>query len=473
MDEIKFGTSGWRGIIAKDFTFTNVRIVIKAIADRLAAEGKEKAGVVIGHDNRFMGENFSRDAVGVLAASGIKSWLCREGVPTPVIAFEILHRKAAGGINFTASHNPPHYNGIKFSPDWGGPALPETTHDLEKRIREIQGGTAIESMDFSRAVAEGWVEEIDPHPSYLARLRELVDMEAIAKTGLRLAYNPLFGVGQGYLDRLLGNCGVEVVIVNNRRDPYFGGHPPEPSADTMEDFVTLVQSDDRIGLGLATDGDADRYGIVDRDGSFIEPNYILPLLLDYLVRRRGVRKPAARTIATSHFLDAVGRHHGLDIFETPVGFKYIGELIRDGKILIGGEESAGLTLDGHVPEKDGILACLLVAEMVAVEGKSLKILLDELYRRVGSYFTRRVNIRLTSHLQQAFRDKLASPPAALAGKKVERLVTIDGSKFLFSDGTWILYRMSGTEPVVRAYVEAFSAEELERMSREAVAFISA
>ncbi len=472
MDEIKFGTSGWRGIIARDFTFANARIVIKAIAEHLLAGNDEVAGVLIGHDNRFMGEDFSRDAAGVLAAAGIRSWLCGEGVPTPVLAFEILHRRAGGGINFTASHNPPQYNGIKFSPDWGGPALPETTGDLEQRIRQLQSGPAVEAMDYVQAVDQGWVEEIDPHPPYLERLGQLVDVEAIAKAGLRVAFNPLFGVGQGYLDRLLRAEGVEVTSVNHHRDPSFGGQPPEPSAEVMKDFIQLVKNDGRIALGLATDGDADRYGIIDGDGSFIEPNYILPLLLDYLIPSRGIKKAAARSVATSHFLDAVARHHGIEVHETPVGFKYIGELIRDGRILIGGEESAGLTIDGHVPEKDGILACLLVAEMVAVEGKSLGRLLSDLYRRVGSYYTRRVNIRLTSSLQQALKGKLANPPDILAGKKVERLVTIDGSKFLFADGTWILYRLSGTEPVARAYIEAFSPEELERMTKEAVAFIS-
>jgi alpha-D-glucose phosphate-specific phosphoglucomutase len=472
MDEIRFGTSGWRGIIAGDFTFANARIVIRAIGERLIARGEKKAGVIVGHDNRFLGEEFSRDAAGVLAAMGIRSWLCAGGVPTPALAFEILRRQAAGGINFTASHNPPQYNGIKFSPDWGGPALPETTRDLEARIRSLQDGAAVESMDYDRAVARSLVEEIDPHPAYLERLKQLVDLEAIAGARLGLACNPLYGVGQGYLDRLLREAGADVITINDRRDPSFGGHAPDPSAGNMQDFIALVKSDKRLVLGLATDGDADRYGIVDQDGSFIEPNYILPLLADYLIRRRGTKKAVARTVATSHFVDAVARYHGIGVHETPVGFKYIGELIREDKILIGGEESAGLTVAGHVPEKDGILACLLVAEMVGHEGKSLKELLADLYRRVGSFFTQRINIRLTPALQKSFRDKLASPPSTLAGKKVDKLVTMDGSKFLFADGSWILFRLSGTEPVVRVYIESSSPEETERMAGESTTFIS-
>ncbi|MBN1142398.1 MAG: phosphoglucomutase/phosphomannomutase family protein [Deltaproteobacteria bacterium] len=472
MDEIKFGTSGWRGIIAKDFTFANVRIVVRAIADHLLCRADGNGEVVIGHDNRFMGEEFAREAAGVLAAAGIKSCLCRSGVPTPVIAFEILRRQLPGGINFTASHNPAPYQGIKFSPEWGGPALPATTSDLEDRIKKLQKESSVPFLPFEQALHKGWVREIDPSGPYRERLKQLVDIGAIAAAGLKVAFNPLFGVGQGFLDGLLRDAGVEVVTVNNRPDPLFGGHPPEPAPDTMADFIALVKGDPCLQLGLATDGDADRYGVVDRDGTFIEPNYILPLLFDYLIRRRGVRKAAARTVATSHFLDAVGRHHGVQVHETAVGFKYIGELIRDERILIGGEESAGLSIEGHIPEKDGILACLLVAEMVAVERKSLGELLADLYRRVGSFYTRRVNIRLNPELQRALKEKLATPPSVLAGKKVARHVTLDGSKFLFEDGTWILYRLSGTEPVVRTYVEAFSLDELERMATEAVGFIS-
>jgi alpha-D-glucose phosphate-specific phosphoglucomutase len=468
---ISFGTSGWRGIFCEDFTFENVKIVTQAIADHLHAGGNAERGVVVGHDSRFMGEKFARETARVLAGSGIRSFLCDRDTPTPVIAFEIIRRRAAGGINFTASHNPPEYNGLKFSPESGGPALPETTRDIEDRANAMLGELCYREMALDAACRAGLVEVIDPREAYFARLRELVDFAAIARSGMTLAVNPMYGTGRGYLDTLLHEAGVQVVALNDHRDPYFGGLPPEPSAAHINDFINLVRGRADIRLGLATDGDADRYGIVDQDGTFIEPNYILALLYDYLVRVKGKNGDIARSVATSHFVDAVARHHGLQVLETPVGFKFIGDYISRDKILIGGEESAGLTVRGHVPDKDGILACLLVAEMVAVEGKSLGELLADLYRRVGEFHTRRQNIHLSPELEEGYGAKVANPPAEIAGKKVEKVITVDGVKLLFRDGSWVLFRKSGTEPVVRVYAEASSTAELERLIVAAADFV--
>jgi alpha-D-glucose phosphate-specific phosphoglucomutase len=457
MSRISFGTSGWRGILCEDFIFDNVRVVTQAIADHLRAAGLHGQGVVVGYDTRFMGDRFAREAVRVLAGAGIKSFLCDRDTPTPVIAFEILRRKAAGGINFTASHNSYDYNGLKFSPAWGGPALPETTKDIEVRANAMLGEICFKEMPLDQAFRVGLVEEIDTRTAYFERIRGLIDFKAIAKAGMTIAVNPLYGTGRGYLDLLLSEAGVKVVVINDRRDPYFGGLPPEPSPGSIGDFIALVQASAEITLGLVTDGDADRYGIVDSDGTFIEPNYVLALLFDYLVRGKKMRGDMARSVATSHFVDAVAKHHGLAVLETPVGFKYIGEYIRDNRILLGGEESAGLTLRGHVPDKDGILACLLVAEMVAVEGKTLKTMLSDLYRRVGEFHTRREDLHLTPELSAAFAGKMKNIPQSLAGRKVDKLVTLDGFKLIFDDGSWVLFRKSGTEPVVRVYAEAGSA----------------
>jgi len=470
MTQIRFGTSGWRGIFCEDFTFDNVRIVCQAIADHLQAAGNAKNGVVVGYDSRFMGENFARQAVQILAGSGIPAFLCNRDTPTPVIAAEILRRQAAGGINFTASHNPSEYNGIKFSPAWGGPALPETTRDIEQRANALLGEVCYREMPLSKALEQGMAKEVDPCDDYLRGLEAHLDSRAIAVSGMTVAVNALYGTGRGYLDTYLRRLGLNVISVNDHRDPTFGGMPPEPAAAYMSDFIAQVAGDSSIVLGLATDGDADRFGIIDDDGTFIEPNYILALLADYLLRRRE-RGDLARSVATSHLLDAVARHHGVALHETPVGFKYIGEMIADGRILIGGEESAGLSVRGHVPEKDGILACLLVAEMVAVEKKSLQDLLADLYARVGTFCTQRKNITLSSELEAAFPQRIASPPAALAGRKVQDIVTIDGTKLLLDDGSWVLFRKSGTEPVVRVYAEAGSEAVLEEILAAAVAFI--
>lgn len=446
-----------------DFTLENVRIVTQAIADHLRAEGIVQDGMVVGYDARFMGHDFARETVRVLAGAGVKTFLCDRDTPTPVIAHELLRRKASGAINFTASHNPYDYNGIKFSPAWGGPALPETTGDIERRANALLGEICYKGMFLDDAEKAGLFELTDPRPAYFETMRSLIDFEAIKRSGMKIAVNPLYGSGRGYVDALLEEAGVEIVCLHDHLDPYFGGHPPEPAAEYISDFIDLVRSDEQIALGLATDGDADRYGIVDSDGSYIEPNYILALLLDYLIRCKGLRGNAARSVATSHLLDAVAAHHGVELLETPVGFKYIGDAISNNRILIGGEESAGLSIRGHVPEKDGILACLLVAEMVAVQGISLRQLLEDLYQRVGRYYTRRINLKLAEGLEDSLAEKLDNPPDQIEGHRIDEVIRVDGSKYLFEDGSWLLFRKSGTEPVVRLYAEAGSEAELEAL----------
>jgi len=470
MRRIAFGTSGWRGILCEDFVFENIRIVTRAIADHVIAEGARDKGIIVGYDTRFMGERFAREAARVLTSTGIKAYICRRDVPTPVIAHEILRRGCAGAINFTASHNPPEYNGIKFSPAWGGPALPETTRDIERRANEMLGESCGRELPINQEVHEGLLEEIDPQDAYLAELAEKVDFATIARLG-SVAVNPLFGTGRGYLEGPLMLQNMKVKVINAHRDPYFGGFPPEPNEKYMADFIDIVKGDPSIKLGLATDGDADRFGIVDKDGSFIEPNYIIALLLDYLVRSRKMSGGVARSVATSHLIDAVAAKHGIEVFETPVGFKYIGELISKDKIIIGGEESAGLSIKGHVPEKDGILACFLVAEMVAREGMPVRKLLERLYDQVGRYVTKRENLTLSPDLEEAFPGKMVATPETFAGSKVKEMITIDGNKFLLEDGSWLLFRKSGTEPVVRLYGEAATEERLEALMEAGREFI--
>ncbi len=470
MSHIAFGTSGWRGILCEDFTFENVKVVTQAIADHLRAQDEGAQGIVLGYDARFMGKRFAQVSASVLAASQIPSFLCQRDTPTPVIAHEIQRRKAAGAINFTASHNPCEYNGLKFSPSSAGPALPDTTRDIENRSNALMGERSYAELPFDQALEQGLVEEIDPREDYFRRVSDLIDFAAIARTGKKLAYNPLYGTGRGYVDELLRRNGIETICINDHPDPYFGGFPPEPAEANIQDFISLVAEGDFL-LGLATDGDADRYGILDSDGSYIEPNYILAMLYDYLIRVKGQRGPASRSVATSHFIDAVARYHGEEVLETPVGFKFIGEYIIEDRIVIGGEESAGLTVRGHVPDKDGILACLLVAEMVAVEGKSLKVLLQELYGRVGAFYARRDSIRLTPTLEAALSDKLASPPSQIAGRPIDKVVTIDGNKYCFDDGSWLLFRKSGTEPVVRLYGEASTPGVLDELMAAGRAFL--
>ncbi len=470
MARIAFGTSGWRGILCEDFTFDNVKVVVQAIADHLKENGEASKGVVVGSDTRFMGRRFTEEAARVLAGAGIKAYLCNRDVPTPVLSFEILRRGAAGGINFTASHNPPEYNGIKFSPSWGGPALPETTKDIERRANQMLGSVCYSEPSLEEAQRRGLFETIDPRSVYLAALEQKIDFDALKNIG-KLALNPMYGTSRGYLEPPLQSLGVPYAIINNHLDPYFGGQPPEPSEAHIPDFIALVKNDPAIRLGLSTDGDADRFGILDADGSYIEPNYIIALLLDYLIRVRKLSGGVARSVATSHFVDAVAKKHGVPVFETPVGFKYIGELICQDKIVIGGEESAGLTIKGHVPEKDGILACFLVAEMVAREGKTVRELLERLYGEVGCFITRRDNLRLSPELEAAYPGKVASVPREIAGTAVTDVITLDGVKLLLADGSWMLFRKSGTEPVVRLYGEASNEARLSEVMAAGREFI--
>jgi phosphoglucomutase len=470
MRRISFGTSGWRGILCEDFTFENVRLVTQAIADHVRANGTSNQGLIVGYDTRFMGEKFAKEAARVLTGAGIRTFLCNRDTPTPVISYEILRRKTAGAINFTASHNPFEYNGIKFSPASGGPALPETTKDIERRANEMAGEICYKEMYLDDAFRSGLLEEIDPREAYLEDLEGKVDFDAIAGYGT-IAVNPLYGAGRGYLEVPLERHGIKTRLLHADKDPYFGGFPPEPSEKYITDFINLVKNDSAIKLGIATDGDADRFGIVDEDGSFIEPNYILALLLDYLIRVRGITGGVARSVATSHLVDAVAAKHGIEVYETPVGFKYIGELISQDRIVIGGEESAGLTIKGHVPEKDGILACLLVAEMVAREGLPVKQQLERLYGEVGRFITRRENITLTPELESGFSVKLQNTPAVFDGAGIKDIITLDGTKYILDDGRWLLFRKSGTEPVVRVYGEAASEIKLKALMAAAREFI--
>lgn len=470
-EKIKFGTSGWRGVIADDFTVARVKAVTQAIADHLAAQGLKEKGVVVGYDTRFLSERFAAEAVKVLAANGIHSYLSNRDVPTPVVSFEIIRRKAAGGINFTASHNPPQYNGLKFSPAWGGPALPETTKDIEARSNALVDRNAIAIMSPEEARQKGLVEEVDLSKAYLDDIRKKVDFEPIRKARLKAAVDLLYGTGRGYLDSALKEAGCGVTVIHGHRDTLFGGRSPEPSEENLAELSGMMKKG-RFDIGLAVDGDADRFGFLDADGTYINPNQALALLLDYLCRTRGWKGGAARSIATSHLIDAVAKKHGIEVYETGVGFKFIGDLLVQGKVIFGGEESAGLTIKDHVPEKDGILACLLAAEMVAREKKSLKELLKRLYKDVGTILNNRINIHLTEGNRAEVHARLSQPLAELGGLRVKgKKTTADGTKYMLDDDSWVLMRASGTEPVVRLYVEAGSEEKIRSLSEAGRKFI--
>ena len=468
--KITFGTSGWRGILAEDFTLPKVRLVLQAICNYIKHKKLSKRPVIVGYDARFMGETFAREAAKVLAGNKITALLATRNIPTPVIAREIIKKKAAGGINFTASHNPSNYNGIKFSPEWGGPALPETTKFIEKEVRGIKEAD-VKIMDFDDAKKKGLIKPLNPIKSYFKDISKKLDIDLLKKSKLHLAVDTLYGTSIGYLDTFLDELGLKYEIIHDYCDPYFGGNSPEPSEQQLRELISIVKNNKKIKLGISTDGDADRFGIVDTNGEFIEPNIIIALLLDYLIESRGLKGGVARSVATTHFIDAVAAMHGREVYETPVGFKYIGELITQNKLVIGGEESAGLSIRGHVPEKDGILACLLVAEMVAKKKKTITELVEEMYKKVGKYLTKRLNFRLTVKQKDNLLIKLKKPVKSFAGRKVVKIDRTDGCKFILDDGSWLLMRPSGTEPVIRLYLEAGSKKALKELAKAGEDFI--
>jgi phosphoglucomutase len=453
VNRIKFGTSGWRGIIADDFTFERSRLVVAAIAHYLSGSGEGKRGVLVGHDTRFLAEEFAADAAGLLRDLGLDVLLCAGPVPTPAVSSIILKRGLGGAINFTASHNPGSYQGIKFSPSWGGPALPESTRIIEDTVEKYQK-KGLPRLSSRR----GSIKTIDPAPEYLEELRSKVDMDVIARSGLRIAFDALYGAGGNYLDRVLAETGCEVSTIHAERDPLFGGFSPEPSEERLTELARIVSTE--ADLGLSTDGDADRFGILGDHGEFYTPNSVLAILADYLLRVKGTAGDLARSVATTGQLDDIAAAFGRKCHETPVGFKYIGQMISEGKLALGGEESAGMSIRGHVPEKDGILACLLVAELVATTGKPLSEIYRELQETYGPRISVRVNLELTDDLISRLRGILASPPREVGGFTAVDLVTVDGTKWIYEGGDWVLLRLSGTEPVARLYVESRDEEKL-------------
>jgi len=472
MERIKFGTSGWRGLIADDFTFTNVRVVAQAIGEYLSSERLGAKGVVVGYDTRFLSETFARQVAKILTANGIHTLLCIKETPTPTISHEIIRRGTGGGINITASHNPPEYNGLKFSSENGGPALPEITRRIELRAEELLRSSGLEEKAISESEEKEMLEKVDPKEPYLERLEELVDFKVIRPSGLKVVVDCLYGTSRGYLAEALSKAGCQVKVLHDWRDPYFGNAAPEPSEGNLKELIfNVIETGSH--LGLATDGDADRFGIVDADGTFIVPNYILALLLKHLIVTRKWKGAVARSVATTHLIDLVAKKYGVPVIETPVGFKYIGDLIAQDLLILGGEESAGLSIKGHVPEKDGILACLLVAEMVARANKArLRHLLRDLFVEVGaSILPRRVNLKLEPPVLERFLEKLHWPPPVFGEQKVVDAKELDGMKLLLDDGSWVLFRVSGTEPIVRLYVEARRNSQLNNLVAAAKDFI--
>lgn len=458
--EIKFGTDGWRGIIANDFTFANVRKVTRAIASYLETAYSKDRPVLVAYDTRFLADQFARTAAEVLADLGWTVKIVERDCPTPVIAYSAKHLNSAGALMFTASHNPAPYCGIKYIPDYAGPATPEITDTIVANITGASDAPPSSSKSDK-------ISTFDPKPEYLKFLYTLLDVERIRSAKLKVKYDALFSTSRGYLDTVLEESGCDLETFHAYRDVLFGGGMPEPKGEQLVELVAAVK-EDGADLGLATDGDSDRFGIVDEVGNVLTPNTVLLLLARHLIKNKGKTGAIVRTVATTHLLDNLAAKYGLEIYETPVGFKYIGEKMRETAVLIGGEESGGLSVLGHIPEKDGILADMLVAEAIACEGKPLSQLVEEAIKEAdGPLYNQRLDLHLNDAHKAAVLDSFTTnPPTELAGIGVKEIGRKDGIKLYLEDGGWVLLRPSGTEPLMRVYLETNSPEKQAKLAQQ-------
>lgn len=460
---IRFGTDGWRGVVADDFTYDNVRAVAQAVAWYLQNESRP---VVVGHDTRYSAELFAREVARVLAANGRHVLLLDGPAPTQVSSWTVVARGAAGGVVVTASHNPPEFNGLKYKPDYGGSASPEVVADLERLTTRAQS-EGVAAMPFADAHAQGRVEIIDPRPTYIEQIGRMVDLPRLRNAGLRILHEAMHGSGAGFVKLLLEDGSTTVDELHADRNPGFGGMHPEPIEQYMPEAMDRMRTG-RYDLGIANDGDADRVGIVDERGVFVNQLQVMALLCMYLLEKRGERGALVRSLTTTGMVDKLGEMFGVPVYELQVGFKYIGPKMTETNALIGGEESGGFGFRGHLPERDGILAGLLVAQMVVDYGMPLSRILAHLEDLVGPHAYARHDIRLDREGYDARREEMyrrikENPPSSLAGGRVVRTRDDDGFKFYMDDDSWVLVRFSGTEALMRVYSEAPSGARVDEL----------
>ncbi|MSQ23457.1 MAG: phosphoglucomutase/phosphomannomutase family protein [Chloroflexi bacterium] len=463
--KIEFGTDGWRAIIAEDFSFENVRLCAQAVADHLREFDGERRGLVVGYDTRFGSDRFAEAVAEVAAANGIPVLLSNAPCPTPVASYSVVNRGAAGAVIITASHNPAAWNGFKFKPDFGGSASPEVTEALEGRIRELQSGQGeVRRMSLAEAEKAGQVNRFDPAPPYLARLAQLVDLPRIRSAGLKVAVDSMHGAGSGYFRRLLQGGSTQVTELRAEPNPAFPDmHNPEPIAHNLEPLTEWIAAN-RTDLGLATDGDSDRIGVVDERGTFVNQLQMYALLLLYLLEVRGKRGPAVRSVTSTSMADRLGERYGIPVYETPVGFKYVGPRMIETQAIFGGEESGGFGFGDHIPERDALLAGLCTLDLMVALKLPMSGVLDYLTERAGPSFYDRLDVLFPSEERAAIAQRVAeAAPEQLDGQAVVRVNEIDGKKFFLADGSWLLIRFSGTEPLLRIYTEATSADMVGRI----------
>jgi alpha-D-glucose phosphate-specific phosphoglucomutase len=461
MGKIKFGTDGWRGVIADDFTFDNVRIVAQAIADYLKEEitGSKRQKVIVGYDSRFLAEKYALLIAEVLSGNGIKVVLSDKSVPSPCLSFAIVERKCDGGVMVTASHNPPQFCGIKFKAPYGGPATEEITEKIEGNLYHSK---------IPDSINRELIIEDDLVPSYLARVKSFIDFDLTKHAGLKIVADPMYGVGSNYIEEILKGTNCHVLTLHAQRDPLFGGLNPEPIEEYLGGLKNKVK-EMGADIGLATDGDADRIGVVDDEGNYLTPHLVFPLLLLYLVREKRWTGKVVQTISLGYLSERIAKKCNLEFQEVPVGFKYVADLMLKENILIGGEESGGYGYQGYIPERDGLLSSLFFIEMLARTKKRLSILLKEMEEEFGKSFYKRVDFELANtkweglDKEEFVQELYKRAPKELLNIRIKEIKTYDGIEYILEDESWLLLRPSGTEPVLRLYVETDEPKKTEKL----------
>jgi phosphoglucomutase len=461
---IRFGTAGWRGVIGEDFTFANVRRLSVVLAHWLQAR-YESPRVVIGYDTRFLSERFAEQSARVFARNRIPVWLCQRDAPHPAISWAVVRRGASLGLNFTGSHNLPQYSGIKVIDERGGLMGDEVTHQWEADVEAYSNHSVI-----ALTYDEQWVTPIDPRPDYLEQLARMVPPERLQRR-LRVVVDPLYGSTREYLESYLTEqTPIEVEPLHSFKDPYFGGYGPEATRENLQELIRFVR-DGSFDLGLAMDGDGDRFGIVDRDGVYVQPEQVLCILYDYLLEGRGERGGVVRNIATTHLLDRIAQAHGQPVIQTPIGYKNAAPYLWRDDILVAVEESAGFTLRPHIPDKDGMLACLVATEVVAQTGEPLMAYWQKIVQKYGPLYQAKGQCTCDESSFRQYQQWLRSPPTALGPYSVHRVETLDGIKLYIDDETWLLVRMAGTEPLIRVYAESPHRDTARRLVQTAIRFM--
>ena len=459
---IKFGTDGWRAVIAEDYTFENVRLCAQAIAEYLGDTGLGRQGLVVGYDTRFASEDFAAAVAEVAAANGVRVYLCDRAAPTPVVTYAVQTHNAGGAVIITASHNPWRWNGLKYRVELAAAASPDVLADIEARISRVQSGEGARVVPLDDAVRSDMVEMFDPSAPYLAHIRQFVDLEALRNAGLKVTVDPMYGAGAGYLATILRGGSTQIAEIHGERNPLFPRLRPEPIGTNLSELCATVR-ETGAGVGLATDGDADRIGVVDENGTYLTTLQVFALLALYLLEVRGQRGPIVKTITASAMLYRLGELYGVPVHETAVGFKYVAPKMVAEDAMLGGEESGGYAFRGHVLERDGILSGLFFLDLMVKLEKRPSELIDYLYSKVGPHYYDRVDVEFPAEKRRSVVDRLGNKPDRIDDVEVAEVQTEDGYRFLLGDGSWLLIRFSGTEPLLRIYAESDSPRRVEAL----------